>query len=202
MQARTWGPFTGRQLTTIVCVVVVTVLFPITSWAAGSTLFIGDPHNSNHAAVDAAGNLKAKISSGTVTISGVAPGNIAQTDKFLQGENFQLTVGNTNVLAPPTGRELIVTSVQLAWYNADPAQSSFALMKVGSNANCSGNSSYSRYFHLPNARDFRAVEFTPGFIVPAGMALCVVQGGAAGPTILFSAFGYSVPAGSVSLPGL
>jgi hypothetical protein len=201
MRARTLGPFTGRQLTTIICVLVVTVLFPISAWAAGSKVFIGDPHNSNIANVDGAGSLQTKVSSGTFRLDGVAPGNIAQTNKFVQSRNTGLSNGYQAVLTPPAGRQLIVTGVHLSWYGVDPAQVTNAFMTIGNANTCLGaTGTYSAYFTLESPRDFRDPKFSPGFIVPAGKSLCVAKTGFQTPQVLYSAYGYTVPAGSVALP--
>jgi len=74
---KTWGPFTGRQLTTIICVLIVTVLFPVAAWAVtGSHVFITDPRNGHYGAVDAAGNqsgLSTAASAATPGPDAIAP---------------------------------------------------------------------------------------------------------------------------------
>ena len=55
---RGWGPFTGRQLTTIICVGLVTILFPVGAWAVtGSDVFITARPPAAHAAVNSSGAL-------------------------------------------------------------------------------------------------------------------------------------------------
>jgi hypothetical protein len=56
---KSFGPFSGGQLTTIICVVVVMVMFPVGAWAAvaGSSTFVTDATTGKHATVDASGNL-------------------------------------------------------------------------------------------------------------------------------------------------
>jgi len=111
--SRGWGPFSGGQLTTIICVVVVTVLFPVASWAAsGSAVFLTDPHNNHHAAIDAAGNVQThpngtQAVSGTVTVGGTA--NVSGT----------VTVGGTanvsgSVIATPTAPNASYNSFAIA----------------------------------------------------------------------------------------
>jgi len=49
---RTWGPFTGRQLTTIICVVAVMILFPVgASAVTGNNVFLTDASSGNSANV-------------------------------------------------------------------------------------------------------------------------------------------------------
>jgi hypothetical protein len=60
MESRHLGPFSGLQLTIIICVVVVCVLFPVGAWAAvtGSNVFITDPGTGKHAGLDKGGALR------------------------------------------------------------------------------------------------------------------------------------------------
>ena len=52
---RGWGPFTGRHVTTIICVGLVTILFPVGAWAVtGSNVFITNASTGAHAVVTAA----------------------------------------------------------------------------------------------------------------------------------------------------
>jgi hypothetical protein len=54
-----WGPFSGRQLTTIICVLSVLLLLPAGAWAAVSftNVAITDPGGVNRAKVDSTGAL-------------------------------------------------------------------------------------------------------------------------------------------------
>jgi hypothetical protein len=61
-KARGLGPFTGRQLTIIFCVVVVMVMLPAGAFAiAGTNSFITDHSTGKQAQVTAAGQLKAAV---------------------------------------------------------------------------------------------------------------------------------------------
>jgi len=122
---RGWGPFSGGQLTTIICVVVVTVLFPVASWAtSGSAVFLTDPHNNHHAAVDAAGNVQThpngtQTVNGAVTIGGTAnvSGSViaTPTSPGASYNSFGIageSAGCNSATAPvPAGEALIVTSI-------------------------------------------------------------------------------------------
>jgi hypothetical protein len=99
--AKTWGPFTGRQLTTIICVGIVTVLFPITAWGVtGSSVFLADPHSKAHASINQAGQLSVSPQ--------VAPGASYNAVQLLN----QSVQGCSPVTAiVPKGRVLVITSV-------------------------------------------------------------------------------------------
>jgi hypothetical protein len=135
--SRGWGPFSGGQLTTIICVIVVTALFPVTSWATtGSAVFLTDPHNNHHASIDAAGEVQThpngtqavngtvKVAgtanvSGTVTVAGTAnvSGSVTATPTVPSASynSFSIageTVGCSSETAPvPVGEALIITSI-------------------------------------------------------------------------------------------
>jgi hypothetical protein len=69
---KTWGPFSGPQLTTIVCVIVAAVMFPAGAWAAVSfsNVAITDPGGVNRAKVDTTGKLAVGDGSGPLTVDG------------------------------------------------------------------------------------------------------------------------------------
>ena len=68
----TWGPFTGRQLTTIIVALLLT-LVPGAVWAAAtfSNVAIYDPGSEKRAAVDGKHRLKVGDGSGPMTVDGV-----------------------------------------------------------------------------------------------------------------------------------
>ena len=69
---KTWGPFNGRQLTTIVCVIAAAILLPVGAWASVSfsKVVITDPGGVNRAKVDATGKLEVGDGSGPLTVDG------------------------------------------------------------------------------------------------------------------------------------
>jgi hypothetical protein len=122
---RGWGPFSGGQLTTIICVVVVTVLFPVTSWATtGSAVFLTDPHNNHHASINGAGEVQThpngtQAVNGAVAIAGTAnvsgsvtatptPPSASYNSFAIAGETVTC---NPDTAPVPAGEALIVTSI-------------------------------------------------------------------------------------------
>jgi len=193
--AHTWGPFTGRQLTTIVCIGIVTVLFPVTAFAvSGSPVFLLDPHTRTSAAVDASGNLQTKVNGG-------APGNLAATSQFVQSNELVLPAVIVPAFTPTGGKELIVTDVHLDWFGQPaPTGDPFVLLEVGDAGTCANLSvSSSQVFDLPSAQGFDQMQYSPGYIVPAGKALCARVQTTSG-TAIVNVFGYLVAGGSVAVP--
>jgi hypothetical protein len=74
---KTWGPFNGRQLTTLVCVIAATILLPVGAWAtvSFSNVAITDPGGVNRAKVDATGKLAVGDGSGPLTVDGTISAN-------------------------------------------------------------------------------------------------------------------------------
>jgi hypothetical protein len=196
---RTWGPFTGRQLTTIICVGMVTVLFPVTAFAvSGSPVFLVDAHTRKSAAVDSAGNVQTKVNGG-------APGNLSAPSQFVQSNELVLNVPATPALTPlvtPSGgKQLILTDVHLDWFGQPaPTGDPFVVLQLGDQTTCANPIvASSQIFDLPTQQGFEQVKFSPGFIVPAGKAVCTRIETTSGTAIL-NAFGYLVPGGTVAAP--
>ena len=50
---KTLGPFTGKQLTVIICTLMVVLLFPVGAWAvSGSNVFVTDPWSGGHGRIE------------------------------------------------------------------------------------------------------------------------------------------------------
>ncbi len=124
---KTWGPFNGRQLTTIICVTAVAVLFPVGAWAAtASNVSILDPGGVNKAKVDPIGQLEVGDGSGPLTVDGtvsarpVLPAKpITITQTLLQG---------TTPLYGPVSKAFGITSLTLM--NNCPSEQNFTLDAV------------------------------------------------------------------------
>ena len=77
---KTWGPFSGRQLTTIIgMLLVAVVVLPSAVWAVDtfSNVAIEDPITNNKAGVDSSNRLKVGDGSGALTIDGTVTGRPA-----------------------------------------------------------------------------------------------------------------------------
>jgi hypothetical protein len=72
MATKQWGPFTGRQLTTMFVVLIAAIAVPVGATAAvsGSSVFVTDAKSGVHAGVDATGSVKVRLSN-----PNGAPGN-------------------------------------------------------------------------------------------------------------------------------
>jgi hypothetical protein len=71
-EPKTWGPFNGRQLTTIVCVIAAVTLVPVGAWAkvTFTNVAITDPGGVNRAKVDATGKIAVGDGVGPLTVDG------------------------------------------------------------------------------------------------------------------------------------
>jgi hypothetical protein len=191
---KTVGPFTGRQLTTIICVIATLVLFPFGAWAAvaGSNAFITDPSTGN----------RAVVANGALTV------NVAPTHNFIASHEAEPAAGHGAALFTATGTHAdVVTEVQVAW-EAMTAESDFFIIGLGKvdplhpgNGPCglaSPNAFTSVVFELGG--DSKDVVFNPGFVVPSGTSLCVDFNGTG--NISTRAYGYFTNNTAVTSPFL
>jgi hypothetical protein len=191
---KTWGPFTGRQLTTVICVLAVTIAFPFGAWAtiSGSNSFITDAVSGSHATVS----------------NGVLTENVAPTHNFVESaivdapfEAFAAIVTASSTHAD------IITQVDFDWQGMTP-NSDFLLFTLGKvdlahpgNGPCGTLSSHEERFDFSNAADTRAVNFNPGYIVPGGTSLCFGFAGT-GSQMTGRAYGYFTTSTAVASPFL
>ena len=115
---KTWGPFTGRQLSTMVCVLLVTIMLPVGAFAVtGNNVFVADPTTGVQAKVNGAGQLSAAVT-GSVTATPAAPSStfvhVAVVD-FVQGSQYQ-----SIFIGAPAGKALVITGISV-----NPYQPSF-----------------------------------------------------------------------------
>jgi hypothetical protein len=71
VHAKQWGPFTGRQLTTIIVAVILAVAVPVGASAAvnGNPVFLTDATSGKHAGIDPNGNLKVQAATPSTQFS-------------------------------------------------------------------------------------------------------------------------------------
>jgi hypothetical protein len=178
MQTRTWGPFTGRQLTTMFCVTIVTLLLPVAAWSA----------SASHVVVD----------SGKITVASPVAANVAQRSQFVSTPGFRILPSNgvaVVILTPPAGKGLVITAVHGAWISAP--MGSFLHLFVG-NASCTSNELFIQDWTLAQAGGNFDSPIAPGYVVPPGKTLCAH----ANTEVLVNAYGYAFAAGDVPTPHL
>jgi hypothetical protein len=192
---KTWGPFTGRQLTTVICVLAVTIAFPFGAWAtvSGSNSFITDAVSGNHASVS----------------NGALTENVAPTHNFIESAIVDAPLFNYGPLITASSTHAdIVTQVDFDWEAMTPSDPDYLLFRLGKvdpahvgNGPCGLLSTHIEEFDFPDATDMRVVPFNPGFIVPGGESLCF---GFAGTGTLMEgrAYGYFTNSTAVASPYL
>ena len=189
-RGRGWGPFTGRQLATIIVALIVMLLLPVGAWAAsGSNVFVTDSGSGNRATVNGAGAL---------TVSQAPPKKF-----FVSAQTPNIAVGAgvyTPLATPATQTALVITQINVDIEKiTTPGPTfwvKFAISK--SDATCNSVVQYHTYTPLarvtPATSGVTTLPFQPGIVVPVGRSLCVAQGD---PSVILSevaAFGYSIPA--------
>lgn len=156
------GPFTGGQLTTIVCFLVAAVAFPMGAWAvSGSNSFITDAKSGAHATVSKSGALNV---AGTV-IAGAAP----LKDMYHSWTGIYST--GVAIATAPAGHSLVVTSLNLdvAGILGKYTGAFFELDSTGTS--CSGNNP--RVAEISYATvGWTSVSIPSGLDIPPNGALC------------------------------
>jgi hypothetical protein len=110
---RTWGPFTGRQLTTLLVVLIVAVVVPVGAWAVGQDVYITDPTTNAQAKVDSAGAVQSKAVLGSMAIPHTTPAWSYHSGPYnVSDEDACYPVG----LEVPANKALVVTSVTVRVY--------------------------------------------------------------------------------------
>jgi hypothetical protein len=180
---KSWGPFTGRQLTTIFCAVLLAaVMVPVGSYALSFTnVAITDPRGSNQAKVDGAGNLAV---SGTVTARPAPPAALVRGNRSVSA--------CTPIVAPPSGKALVLTSVHVNVYqNPTPGFANNVLLFAA--PGCAGS-----LVDVVNPAGIgvTALDYGNGLAIPAnGGLFATVQGGVRAEVY---ANGYTVASSQVS----
>lgn len=114
MPERTWGPFTGRQLTVMfVAVMAAAVLLPSAVYAVDqfSNVAIQDPITGVKAKVLNNNGLKVSDGNGPFTVDGAVrhptPSRIVMTDSLEPGQ----TTASPATSSVPAGKDFVITSV-------------------------------------------------------------------------------------------
>lgn len=177
--AKTWGPFTGRQLTTVICVTIVMLLLPVAAWSA----------SASHVVVD----------SGKVTLASPVAANVAQRSQFISSGGYKpLDTSGTVLVTPPAGKGLVITTMHFAWQGATTA-GTYVHYFVGAPSTCA-NEQFPVEFGFATASGTENSLINPGFVVPPGKALCAHYTGTV--SAFASAYGYIVAPGDVPTPHL
>jgi hypothetical protein len=110
---RRLGPFSGKQLTTIICVGLITILFPVGAWAVtGSNVFVTDPTSGARTKVNTAGQL---ATSATVSGSVTATSNGPNVEYNITNNTRQVDPKSCDNITPavPAGEALVATSITI-----------------------------------------------------------------------------------------
>jgi hypothetical protein len=194
-EKRGLGPFTGGQLTAIIVTFAVLLLIPIGAWAVtGSNVFVTDASTGSTAKVDASGSLQTRVK-GSVPLS--APTASAIHSPLLSPTTCA-SDPCSEVIAPPAGKALIVTSIHVsAWSVPSPGPGERVLFQRSVDGSCNAASLNVVYdVAHPGGVGDTVLTYSPGLTVPAGSALCARTSDAA-LSVDLSAFCYAVAPGAV-----
>jgi hypothetical protein len=184
MQSKNLGPFTGRQLTTIIVAFIAALMIPTGAYAVVriTHTVIQDSVTKTAAGVTPTGNLKVAVA---------APEDFFYVDTA-PGAGF-----DTAVVSPPAGSDLVMTTIHVnVFANPSPGSASSVDLFVAPNAAC--NTGAGPYFEALNPGELgeQDISLGPGVNVPSGDFLCAGDFGNVQSRVAVS--GYTVPAGTVA----
>jgi hypothetical protein len=181
METKRWGPFTGRQLTTIIVGVLLAIALPVAANATstGQDVVITDPTASperyakvdqfgklqvgdNHLKTDILGNLKVAPQYGNV---------IARRANVEDGFNAAVGVGTTGTqLAAAGGTPLVITSLHASTSGVAAAEDTLVQI-VGPKPDCAVAGGF--LLDVVTVENTTVnLDYEPGILIPAGQRLC------------------------------
>ncbi len=191
--AKTWGPFTGRQLTTMIVALMIGVIFlPSAVWAVDtfSNVAIEDPVSGTKAGVDASHHL---LTNGTVAGSVSAIPRPPSTPWNL---SIDVPRDTPVVLAGPSATPLNLTALSIAFKADGTADFYLFPFSVPSTATtCDSTNGLGTAYHLPGLPS-SAGAFAESFPTPlqvrppSGQKVCLYAYNGAAATVTVNASGY------------
>ena len=193
-RSKQWGPFTGRQLTTIAVAALVVVAMPTGAWAAAKLqhVVVSGPSGKS-AVVDKNGRLQvgghvAASVSGSVKAAAAAPNDLIEQTTYFVGNDD----GCSAVFSPPAHKAAVVTNVAVnVLTNAAPGTTNH--IAVYTDNECTVQITGTNPTGLGNV----ALPLGAGFAVPAKHSLYVFSQTSGTESDIY-VYGYEVPASSVS----
>jgi hypothetical protein len=145
--SRSWGPFSGRQLTTVVIAVCTTVVVaPGAVWAVDtfSNVAVQDPVTGTKASVDATHHLVVGDGSGALTVDGTSVQTLPSTAKSpFHGEAFMSNFNSVGFEADtdPTKATVALTHLVVSNRAPDPWEVFLYATEGATRAECVSNMS-------------------------------------------------------------
>src|SRR4051794_15607794 len=151
-----FGPFSGRQLTTIIVAFVLVIGVPVgASAVTGGNVFVADSASGHRAKVDVKGNIQTKLN-GSVTASRAPVNQIVRGDV-----DNPIKLPSASLLAAPSDASIVVTTVHLAWDSADVAHDPYVLLQVRTGG-CAGPVTWNESMDFASFQGFQQATFEPG----------------------------------------
>lgn len=181
MNDKTWGPFSGRQLTTI-AVAAMAMAASGTVWAvdAFTNVAIMDPLTGKKAQVDGARR---------VHTYDLVQGFDELPPNFVRFRASALTTFSCVQLAtPPAGKSLIVKTLALNTFTLSSPGAGYVSFHVGTGCVVANEI----FGVTPSEYGITDLNIEPGVVVPSGQSLWVVKGTSSISATAYG-FGYLVP---------
>lgn len=192
VRTRTWGPFTGRQLTTIIVAMVTVVFFPSAAWAVEtfSNVAIQDPISGAKAAVDSSRRLQVNgsVSGSSVYALPRPPSTPWNAPVFVNAYS------SSAALAGPSSTPINLTSISLGTFGPTVYVSLTAWSVPLAATTCSRGGFVADVYQLAGASSTvaTAASFPTPVVVrpPSGAKVCLYARNNSDSTLYLNASGY------------
>jgi hypothetical protein len=170
------GPFTGRQLTAIICVIAVMVMLPVGAFAvSGTNSFVTDKGTGKQAKVTGAGQLVSTEAS----------------LKDLRTSAPTAAAGTCKKIVTPVGGGFVARSLTVSWSGMTPGSS---FLDVWQNTACN---SPIAFIQVPTASGTMSISLGAGVPIKAGQSLSATGFGPNPTGWVLNAPGYVVAASAL-----
>jgi hypothetical protein len=176
---KTWGPFTGRQLTAIILGVIAAIMVPGAAYAVDSftNVAIEDPVSGAKASVDATHHVVVGDGSGALTVDGTVT---SKETSYANLKHWSLTgigsgSGCLTIATPTAGKALVIKTLHIDTFD-DPtpgAAQNLFLYYGPASAPCT-----TLFDDVnPGGVGVTSFDFGNGLALPAGSRLAIIAGG-------------------------
>jgi hypothetical protein len=189
---KTWGPFTGRQLTAIILGLIAVILVPGAAYAVDSftNVAIEDPVSGNKASVDATHHVLVGDGSGPVTVDGTVTDHEVAYNllKHWQALNLHESLGCVTVAPVAANRALVIKSLHVDAYQDPSPGVGIVRLSYGPSSNpCA----ITLEDVNPGGIGVTALDYGSGLALPTADYLGVQVGGSVLAEVF--AFGFTIP---------
>lgn len=202
MPGKSWGPFSGRQLTTIIVSLIIgVVLLPSAVWAVDSftNVAIQDPVSGYKVGVTSSRKALVSDGSGSMTVDGTVSAREMPYNLLQHWAGFPTsTSGCTPIATPDAGKALVIKTLHIdTWENPSPGSLEYLTFTYGPASDPCVNLLDDIN---PSGIGQDALDFSAGVALPAGNVLAAFVTGSLKTEVY--AFGFQITGSTAPAAGV